>query len=391
MRPPKATGPSKLLTLHARSSLHPASAPASQRRWGGGEGAPTPRRSGTAGRDCRVGLHDGRGPCLPRSYKGSHQRWRPLLAAPAASRHPCSPDSAAACPAMGRQKELVSRCGEMLHIRYRLLRQALAECLGTLILVMFGCGSVAQVVLSRGTHGGFLTINLAFGFAVTLGILIAGQVSGAHLNPAVTFAMCVLAREPWIKLPIYTLAQTLGAFLGAGIVFGLYYDAIWGFGNNQLFVSGPNGTAGIFATYPSGHLDMTNGFFDQFIGTASLIVCVLAIVDPYNNPVPRGLEAFTVGLVVLVIGTSMGFNSGYAVNPARDFGPRLFTALAGWGSGVFTTGRHWWWVPIVSPLLGSVAGVFVYQLMIGCHLEQPPPSTEQENVKLAHVKHKEQI
>ncbi|XP_072878294.1 aquaporin-3 isoform X2 [Chlorocebus sabaeus] len=164
---------------------------------------------------------------------------------------------------MGRQKELVSRCGEMLHIRYRLLRQALAECLGTLILVMFGCGSVAQVVLSRGTHGGFLTINLAFGFAVTLGILIAGQVSGAHLNPAVTFAMCFLAREPWIKLPVYTLAQTLGAFLGAGIVFGLYYDAIWGFADNQLFVSGPNGTAGIFATYPSGHLDMINGFFDQ--------------------------------------------------------------------------------------------------------------------------------
>ncbi|XP_016043540.1 aquaporin-3 isoform X2 [Erinaceus europaeus] len=164
---------------------------------------------------------------------------------------------------MGRQKELVTRCGEMLHIRYRLLRQALAECLGTLILVMFGCGSVAQVVLSRGTHGGFLTINLAFGFAVTLGILVAGQVSGAHLNPAVTFAMCFLAREPWIKLPIYTLAQTLGAFLGAGIVFGLYYDAIWDFANNELIVSGPNGTAGIFATYPSGHLDMVNGFFDQ--------------------------------------------------------------------------------------------------------------------------------
>ncbi|XP_045636625.1 aquaporin-3 isoform X2 [Ursus americanus] len=164
---------------------------------------------------------------------------------------------------MGRQKELVSRCGEMLHIRYRLLRQALAECLGTLILVMFGCGSVAQVVLSRGTHGGFLTINLAFGFAVTLGILVAGQVSGAHLNPAVTFALCFLAREPWIKLPVYALAQTLGAFLGAGIVFGLYYDAIWAFAKNELVVSGPNGTAGIFATYPSGHLDMVNGFFDQ--------------------------------------------------------------------------------------------------------------------------------
>ncbi|KAK1334380.1 hypothetical protein QTO34_005384 [Cnephaeus nilssonii] len=292
---------------------------------------------------------------------------------------------------MGRQKELVNRCGEMLHIRYRLLRQALAECLGTLILVMFGCGSVAQVVLSRGTHGGFLTINLAFGFAVTLGILIAGQVSGK----ALLHHQSILTRGPSGEWGGGTFPRAghsyLGAFLGAGIVFGLYYDAIWAFADNQLIVSGPNGTAGIFATYPSGHLDMVNGFFDQFIGTASLIVCVLAIVDPYNNPVPRGLEAFTVGLVVLVIGTSMGFNSGYAVNPARDFGPRLFTAIAGWGSEVFTTGRQWWWVPIVSPLLGSIAGVFVYQVMIGCHLEQPPPSTEQENVKLAHVKHKEQV
>uniref|UniRef100_A0A674IXF0 Aquaporin-3 n=2 Tax=Terrapene triunguis TaxID=2587831 RepID=A0A674IXF0_9SAUR len=237
---------------------------------------------------------------------------------------------------MGRQKEVLDRIGEMLRIRNKLVRQALAECLGTLILVLFGCGSVAQIVLSRGSHGGFLTVNLAFGFAVTLGILIAGQVSGGHLNPAVTFALCLMAREPWIKLPIYILAQTIGAFLGAGIVFGLYFDAIWAFGNNQLFVLGPNGTAGIFATYPSNHLNVLNGFFDQFIGTASLIVCVLAIVDPYNNPIPRGLEAFTVGFVVLVIGTSMGFNSGYAVNPARDFGPRLFTAIAGWGTEVFS-------------------------------------------------------
>ncbi|CAJ0961223.1 unnamed protein product [Ranitomeya imitator] len=228
---------------------------------------------------------------------------------------------------------------------------------------MFGCGSVAQVVLSKGSHGQFLTVNLAFGFAVMLGILIAGQVSGGHLNPAVTFALCLMAREPWIKLPVYTLAQTLGAFLGAGIVYGLYFDAIWSFANDSLY----------------------------FIGTAALVVCVLAIVDPYNNPIPRGLEAFTVGFVVLVIGLSMGFNSGYAVNPARDFGPRLFTALAGWGTDVFTAGGQWWWVPIVSPLLGAVAGVLVYQLMIGCHIEPAPASTEQENVKLANVKHKEMI
>nr|BAF63030.1 aquaporin [Dryophytes japonicus] len=292
---------------------------------------------------------------------------------------------------MGRQKEVLNSISGMLRIRNKLIRQALAECLGTLILVMFGCGSVAQVVLSKGSHGLFLTVNLAFGFAVMLGILIAGQVSGGHLNPAVTFALCIMAREPWIKFPVYTLAQTLGAFLGAGIVYGLYYDAIWYFANDQLYVMGPNGTAGIFATYPTEHLTLMNGFFDQFIGTAALVVCVLAIVDPYNNPIPRGLEAFTVGFVVLVIGLSMGFNSGYAVNPARDFGPRLFTALAGWGTEVFSAGGQWWWVPIVSPLLGAFAGVLVYQLMIGCHIEPAPESTEQENVKLSNVKHKERI
>ncbi|XP_063814047.1 aquaporin-3 isoform X1 [Pseudophryne corroboree] len=292
---------------------------------------------------------------------------------------------------MGRQKELLKSVSGMLRIRNKLLRQALSECLGTLILVMFGCGSVAQVVLSKGSHGQFLTVNLAFGFAVMLGILISGQVSGGHLNPAVTFALCIMAREPWIKFPVYTLAQTLGAFLGAGIVYGLYFDAIWFFANDSLYVMGPNGTAGIFTTFPSDHLTLMNGFFDQFIGTAALVVCVLAIVDPYNNPIPRGLEAFTVGFVVLVIGLSMGFNSGYAVNPARDFGPRLFTALAGWGSEVFWAGNQWWWVPIVAPLLGAVAGVMVYQLMIGCHLEPAPQSTEQENVKLANVKHKERI
>ncbi|XP_053152226.1 aquaporin-3 [Hemicordylus capensis] len=292
---------------------------------------------------------------------------------------------------MGRQRDVLTAVGQRLRIRNKLLRQALAECLGTLILVMFGCGSVAQIVLSKGSHGQFLTVNLAFGFAVTLGILIAGQISGAHLNPAVTFAMCFMAREPWIKLPVYALAQTLGAFLGAGIVFGLYFDAIWAFGGNQLFVTGPNGTAGIFATYPSEHLNSVNGFFDQFIGTAALLVCLLAIVDPHNNPVPKGLEAFTVGFVILVIGTSMGFNSGYAVNPARDFGPRLFTAIAGWGTEVFTTGRQWWWIPIIAPFLGAIAGVIVYQLMIGCHDEPRHEVNEEETVKLSNVKQRDNV
>ncbi|XP_030626587.1 aquaporin-3a [Chanos chanos] len=238
---------------------------------------------------------------------------------------------------MSRQKVYLDKLARTFQIRNKLLRQGLAECLGTLILVMFGCGAVAQLVLSGGSHGMFLTVNFAFGFAATLGILVCGQVSGGHLNPCVTLALCLLGRSKWRKFPVYFAFQTLGAFLGAAIIFGLYYDALWDFaGTEQLVIEGPKATAGIFATYPGRHLTIVNGFFDQMIGTAALIVCILAIVDPYNNPIPPGLEAFTVGFSVLVIGLSMGFNSGYAVNPARDLGPRIFTSLAGWGPGVFT-------------------------------------------------------
>uniref|UniRef100_A0A3B4UZQ4 Aquaporin-3 n=1 Tax=Seriola dumerili TaxID=41447 RepID=A0A3B4UZQ4_SERDU len=269
---------------------------------------------------------------------------------------------------MGRQKVYLDKLSRFFQIRNVLLRQALAECLGTLILVMFGCGAVAQLVLSGGSHGMFLTVNFAFGFAATLGILVCGQVSGGHLNPAVTFALCLLGRERWRKFPMYFLFQTIGAFFGAAIIFGMYYA-----------------TAGIFATYPGKHLTIVNGFFDQIIGTAALIVCILAIVDPYNNPIPQGLEAFTVGFVVLVIGLSMGFNSGYAVNPARDLGPRIFTSMAGWGSEVFTVRNGWFLVPIFAPFLGTFIGVIIYQLMVGFHVEgeiRDKKTLEEENVRL---------
>ncbi|XP_023279773.1 aquaporin-3-like [Seriola lalandi dorsalis] len=292
---------------------------------------------------------------------------------------------------MGKQKDILEKLAGIFQIRHVLLRQALAECLGTLILVMFGCGAVAQLVLSRGSHGTFLSVNFAFGFAATLGILVSGQVSGGHLNPAVTFTLCLLGREPWRKFPLFFLFQTLGAFLGAAIVFGMYSDALWDFGKGELIVVGKNATAGIFATYPSKHLTLLNGVFDQIIGTAALIVCILAIVDPHNNPVPRGLEAFTVGFLVLVIGLSMGFNSGYAVNPARDLGPRIFTALAGWGGEVFTANSYWFFVPICAPFLGAVVGVLMYQLMIGHHLEgevqekQKEEEEEEERFKLSNM------
>lgn len=234
----------------------------------------------------------------------------------------------------------------------------------------------------------FLTVNFAFGFAAILGILVCGQISGGHLNPAVTFALCLLGRDRWRKFPMYFLFQTIGAFFGAAIIFGMYYDALWDFPG--CFNMSDTTSAGIFATYPAKHLTIVNGFFDQLIGTAALIVCILAIVDPYNNPIPQGLEAFTVGFVVLVIGLSMGFNSGYAVNPARDLGPRIFSAMAGWGVEVFTYRDGWFLVPIIAPFIGAVIGVMVYQLMVGFHVEgeardRKTPKPENERVRLTNV------
>ncbi|XP_054612178.1 aquaporin-3-like [Dunckerocampus dactyliophorus] len=269
---------------------------------------------------------------------------------------------------MGRQKDILGKLERTFRMRHTLLRQALAECLGTLILVMFSCAAVAQWMLSGGSHGTFLSVNFAVGGGAALGVLVSGPVSGGHLNPAVTFALCLLGREPWRKFPLFFFFQTLGAFLAALVVFCIYFDAIWDFGHGELLLLGNNATAGIFATYPSEHLSTLNGFTDQVIGTASLVTCVLAIIDPLNNSVPRGFEAFPVGFVVTVIGLSMGFNSGYAINPARDLGPRIFTALAGWGFEVFTVNNYWSLIPIGGPFVGAMVAVIVYQLMIGYHL-----------------------
>ncbi|KAM8872795.1 aquaporin-3-like [Synchiropus picturatus] len=271
---------------------------------------------------------------------------------------------------MARQKEVLQKLAAALHIQHVLLRQALAECLGTLILVMFGCGAVAQWVLSGASHGTFLSVNFAFGCGATLGILATGGISGGHLNPAVTFTLCLLGREPWRKFPLFFVFQTFGAFLGAMIIHFMYFEALWDFGDGELVVVGSNATAGIFATYPSRHLSLLHGVLDQVIGTAALILCVLIIPDPHKKTaVLHSIQAFTVGLVVFVIGLSMGFNCGYAVNPARDLGPRIFTALAGWGREVFTVNSYWFLVPICAPFLGALVGVIMYQLMIGYHLE----------------------
>jgi MIP family channel proteins len=246
------------------------------------------------------------------------------------------------------------------------VREMLAEFLGTFILIVFGTAVVAQVVLSGQANGSYLSINLAWGLAVVMGVYVAGGVSGAHLNPAVTLTLAVRRGFPWGKVLPYCAAQLAGAFIGALVMFVTYREAFNHFDGGVRQVMGPQGTAGIFATYPQAFLStFPGGLIDQIVGTALLLILIFAIGDAKNlAPEPKAAP-IVVGLAVVLIGMTFGYNAGYAINPARDLGPRLFTAVAGWGGEVFRAGNGWWWVPIAGPLIGGVLGGYVYDALVG--------------------------
>uniref|UniRef100_A0A8C5TYU9 Aquaporin-3 n=1 Tax=Malurus cyaneus samueli TaxID=2593467 RepID=A0A8C5TYU9_9PASS len=262
----------------------------------------------------------------------------------------------------------LARARRLLRIRNRLVRECLAELLSTFVLMKKGWGgSSAQKITSFETKGDLFTTYLAGALAVMVGIYIAGGISGAHMNPAFSFAMCLMGQFPWWKLPIFAVVQTLGSFISAGAVYMLYYDAIWHYSNGTLTVSGPRETASIFATYPADYVSIANGFLDQVIGTGVVILGVMGIMDTRNKGVPKGMEPPIVALVILSVGCSMTANCGCPLNPARDMGPRLFTYVAGWGPEVFSRGNGWWWVPLIAPMLGAAVGTYLYQLFVAFH------------------------
>lgn len=254
-------------------------------------------------------------------------------------------------------------------------REVLAEFLGTFVLIMFGVGVVAQVVLGKGEFGDALSINLGWGLAVTMGAYVAAGVSGAHLNPAVTVALALHRGFAWRKVAPYILAQMAGAFVASAVVYGTYHEAINDFDGGTRQVAGESGTAGIWATYPQSYLsNFPGGFVDQVVGTALLVGVIFALTDRNNNAPNANLGPLLVGGLVLVIGMTYGVNSGYAINPARDLGPRLFTAIAGWGWQVFRANDYWWWVPVAGPLVGGPLGGWIYDLFIGSRMPRQPPA-----------------
>ncbi|EER12279.1 Aquaglyceroporin, putative [Perkinsus marinus ATCC 50983] len=235
-----------------------------------------------------------------------------------------------------------------------LWRKCLAEVFGTAVLLAFGSGVVAQVNVCG--LGNYLCIAIGWALGVTFGALASFRISGAHLNPAVSLASCVYKQMPWKELLPYVVSQVVGAFIGACITYLCYY---------QDFEVQDLSNAGVFATYPREGNNAFNSFVNEVVGSALLTAAIAAITDAQDEtPANRFIVAGFVGLVVLVIGLSFGVNTGYAINPARDFGPRLFSALAGWGSQVFTADNYYFWVPIVGPLVGGTLGMGIQRLIL---------------------------
>ena len=261
----------------------------------------------------------------------------------------------------------------------------LSEYLGTFVLIAFGDGVVAMAVAALNqsgraatdhtiflASGDWLLITWGWCLAVVMAIYVAGGISGAHINPAVTIALAVRRGFPWTKVPTYIFAQVAGCFTGAALVYLNYKDSIKSYEHVTHAVRGQSSSIAsysIFATFPSGYFHNPVGpFIDELIGTALLVGIVLAIIDEFNLPPKANLAPFIIGLLVAGIGMSYGPNTGYAINPARDFGPRLFAWLAGW-DGVALPGNYgnvnwYWWLPIVAPIVGAVIGAVVYDVFI---------------------------
>jgi len=273
-----------------------------------------------------------------------------------------------ASQAVARPSPLAGTLGEMI-----------GEFFGTMVLILFGDGCVATVFLFANIGAGnastpfaneWIVIILGWGLAVMLGIYVAGSISGAHINPAVTLALAATGRLPWSKVLPYWLAQILGAFVAGGILYFVYQGAlVHALAVNHLTIgqiaqqTTGNGYGWIFYTFPKGFVGTFGAFGDEFVGTALLVGLILAIVDGRNQPVQANLNPLIIGLLIVAIGASFGLNTGYAINPARDFGPRLWIALVSGGAS-FTADNYYFWIPIVAPLTGGVVGAFIYDYTI---------------------------
>src|SRR5476649_1684371 len=250
--------------------------------------------------------------------------------------------------------------------------QCIAEFLGTGLIIFFGAGCVAALKLAGAVFGQW-EISIIWGLGVAMAIYLTAAISGAHLNPAVTVALCLFANFEGRKVLPYIIAQVAGAFCAAALVYGLYYNLFIDFEQSHHMVRGSVESlnlAGIFSTYPNPHISVMQAFIVEVVITAILMALILGLTDD-GNGIPRGpLAPLLIGILIAVIGASMGPLTGFALNPARDFGPKVFAFLAGWGKIAFTGGRRipYFLVPLIAPVVGACLGAYIYRALISPYL-----------------------
>ncbi len=235
------------------------------------------------------------------------------------------------------------------------------------LIISFGCSVAAMYSLYDPSpyQYAYWGVCITWGLAVTIAIYTTASVTGCHANPAVTLALALYRGFSWPKVIPYCAAQSVGAFLGAGVVYLLYGPVIDAFNFSHHFTRAGGGAAGVFFTHPGLAVTPMHAFGDEVVLTAFLLFGIFAITEQYNEQAPGANSgALIIGFLVAVIGASMGNLEAWAINPARDFGPRLFAFLAGWGSSALPSPGNYWWIPILGPLLGGVVGGGAYQLLI---------------------------
>ena len=235
-------------------------------------------------------------------------------------------------------------------------KEFLAEMFGTMFIVLFGCGVNAMNSLFN--LGGYTNITFGWGFGVFLGILVSNRISGAHLNPAITIALSITKRFPLNKIPHYICGQMLGGFIGAAIVY-YFYQAKF-----AIMDPGLANSSGIFSTFPA-VAGFMPGFMAEIIATAILMFSILAIVEHFLNDKAGWLAPFAIGALIVAIGMSFGGMHGYAMNPARDLSPRIFTALLGFANNGLTNGSYIWLAPVLGSIIGAPIGAILFDITLG--------------------------
>ncbi len=266
------------------------------------------------------------------------------------------------------------------------LGELISEMVAVFIIIAFGDSVAAMFVLYDPSPyvNAYWGVAMSWGLAVTIAIYVTGSISGTHANPAVTLALVLYRGFPAKKMLPYWLAQVIGGFLGAAIVFVLFGPVIDHFNATHHLTRAGGGAAGVFFTHPGLAVTPMHALLDETILTGLLIFGIFAITEKFNEMAPQANSgALIIGLLVAIIGSSMGYLEAWAINPARDFGPRLFAYFAGWGASALPAPDNYWWVPIVGPLAGGVIGAGAYQLLIHPFLPARVLARESEKQALA--------